>query len=115
MASERSKCRDLLALSFITKSISKKLLIKKMKILFVIICVYSHQSCYDNETTPLRFLLTLVFLGNEIYLKIVLISLYLLWLPRWISLACTFGFPNEGLRGACPFVFSEIMLAYAFE
>ena len=29
MATERSKRRDLLALSFITKSISKKLLIKK--------------------------------------------------------------------------------------
>ena len=33
--------------------------------------IYSHQSCRGNEITPLRFLLTFVFLGNEIFLKIV--------------------------------------------
>ena len=40
MASERSKCRDLLALSFITKSISKKLLIKKryFHLYFMFLC-----------------------------------------------------------------------------
>ena len=50
MASERSKRRDLLALSFITKSISKKLLIK----IYQTVC---EKMTIHSLICPLRFLL----------------------------------------------------------
>ena len=50
MASERSKRRDLLALSFITKSISKKLLIKLLNKAQKITVPLVSKACYGPES-----------------------------------------------------------------